>query len=258
MNSIERSLFIKYGYKKAHIYIVYEEFELRVNNTLEEYNGLKRGECGFNYSSWENRLNLTHKVMINTIKTLVKEGYIEQRLKGKKGTQSIYFLTRFLEQNFEHKKEQKEEQNNNSNINALEGIGEHKKEQYKEQKKVQSSKHNNLNIISNNIDSSKYIEEIIEYLNLKANTRYKANSKKTKGLINARLKEKYTVEDFKIVIDKKVNEWINNPKMSKYLRPETLFGNKFEGYLNQIDVAPEDVKSLYDSGELLSDDDIDY
>lgn len=258
MNSTERSLFIKYGYNKAHIYIVYEEFELRVNNTLEEYNGLKRGECGFDYLSWENRLNLTHKVMINTIKILVKEGYIEQRLRGKKGTQSVYFLTRFLEQNFEQKKEQKEEQNNNSNGNALEDIKEQKKEHYKEQKKVQSSKHNNLNIISNNIDSSKYIEEIIEYLNLKANTRYRVNSEKTKKLINARLKEKYTVEDFKIVIDKKVNEWINNPDMSKYLRPETLFGNKFEGYLNQIDVAPEDVKSPYDSLELLSDDYIDY
>ena len=77
-----------------------------------------------------------------------------------------------------------------------------------------------------------YIVEIIEYLNEKAGTRYKANSKKTKDLVNARLNEGFTVDDFKTVIDKKVAEW-KATEFEKFLRPETLFGNKFEGYLNQ-------------------------
>lgn len=73
---------------------------------------------------------------------------------------------------------------------------------------------------------------IVKHLNEKAGTRYKANSAKTKSLIKTRLNEGYTVEDFEKVIDIKCSEWLNTD-MSKYLRPETLFSNKFESYLNQ-------------------------
>ena len=51
--------------------------------------------------------------------------------------------------------------------------------------------------------------------------------------INARLKEGHTLEDFKAVIDKKTKQWLNDEKMSSYLRPMTLFGTKFESYLNE-------------------------
>lgn len=76
---------------------------------------------------------------------------------------------------------------------------------------------------------------IINYLNKKANTRYRVNNKKTKTLIKARLNEGFTEDDFIKVINNKVKEWINTD-MEKYLRPETLFGTKFEGYLNQKEV----------------------
>lgn len=74
--------------------------------------------------------------------------------------------------------------------------------------------------------------EIIDYLNSKANTNYRVNNKKTRASINARITEGFTVEDFKKVIDIKSAEWLNT-NMQQYLRPETLFGTKFEGYLNQ-------------------------
>ena len=76
-------------------------------------------------------------------------------------------------------------------------------------------------------------QEIVNYLNNSAGTNYRASSKKTRELIKARINEGYTLEDFKVVIEKKTREWINNNKMKAYLRPETLFGTKFEGYLNQ-------------------------
>lgn len=76
---------------------------------------------------------------------------------------------------------------------------------------------------------------IINYLNKQANTRYRVNNKKTKTLIKARLNEGFTEDDFYKVIDNKVNEWANTD-MNKYLRPETLFSQKFEGYLNQKEV----------------------
>jgi len=83
-----------------------------------------------------------------------------------------------------------------------------------------------------NVPSSIY-QEIIDYLNKKANTNYRSTSKSTQTLINARLKEKFTLEDFKTVIDKKSFQWINDLKMNVYLRPKTLFGTNFESYLNE-------------------------
>lgn len=92
---------------------------------------------------------------------------------------------------------------------------------------------------SNNDSSNDSINEslkdtfktIISYLNNRAGTNYKASSKKTQTCIHARLTDGFTIEDFKIVIDKKCTEWIGT-EYEKYLRPETLFGTKFEGYLN--------------------------
>ena len=73
---------------------------------------------------------------------------------------------------------------------------------------------------------------IVQHLNEKAGTSFKSSSPKTQTLIRARLREGFTVDDFKAVINKKCAEWVGNKDMEKYLRPETLFGTKFEGYLN--------------------------
>lgn len=102
------------------------------------------------------------------------------------------------------------------------------------------------NEIDNDIDISlslkdlkdKEIRDIVEYLNEKAGTNYRATTEKTKALIKARINEKYTVEDFYSVIDKKTAEWLNT-EQEKYLRPETLFGTKFESYLNQKNGKPK-------------------
>lgn len=75
--------------------------------------------------------------------------------------------------------------------------------------------------------------EIVSYLNVKTSSAYKPATKKTQSLIKARFNEGFTLDDFKKVIDNKVAEWLNDSKMSQYLRPETLFGTKFESYLNQ-------------------------
>lgn len=75
-------------------------------------------------------------------------------------------------------------------------------------------------------------KDIVSYLNEKAGTKYKHTTQKTKTAINARLAEGFTLRDFKTVIDKKCFDWLGNEKMEQYLRPETLFGTKFEGYLN--------------------------
>ena len=99
---------------------------------------------------------------------------------------------------------------------------------------VENDQDNNTiynNTINNTININIY-SEIIEYLNSKANTKYRVNNKKTRASINARITEGFTIDDFKKVIDIKSAEWLNT-NMQQYLRPETLFGTKFEGYLNQ-------------------------
>ncbi len=76
-------------------------------------------------------------------------------------------------------------------------------------------------------------KEIISYLNEVTKSKFKYSSKATQSKINARLNEGYTLDDFIVVIDKKTDEWLENNEFSKYLCPETLFGSKFEKYLNQ-------------------------
>lgn len=83
---------------------------------------------------------------------------------------------------------------------------------------------------------SRMIREIINYCNKKWNTNYRITTKKTIALIESRLKEGFTVEDFKTVIDKKTKQWRDDPKMALFLRPITLFGTKFECYLNETEV----------------------
>ena len=73
-------------------------------------------------------------------------------------------------------------------------------------------------------------------MNNQTNSNYKSSSTKTRELVKARFNEGFQLEDFMKVIDIKTAEWINNPIWCNYLRPETLFGTKFESYLNQKSV----------------------
>lgn len=73
---------------------------------------------------------------------------------------------------------------------------------------------------------------IITYLNEQTGKSYRNDNKDTIKLIQARMKDGFTLEQFKYVIDVKVHSW-KNTDYEKYLRPQTLFGNKFETYLNE-------------------------
>ena len=106
----------------------------------------------------------------------------------------------------------------------------------------------NSNIYSPETGQHIPYKEIIDYLNQRTGSNYKSTTKKTQQLIKARFNEGFTLDDFKIVVDKKCIEWYNNKDMSKYLRPETLFGTKFEGYLNQQNktLTTKDMEKLMD------------
>lgn len=100
------------------------------------------------------------------------------------------------------------------------------------------------------------IKAIVEYLNNKIGAHYKPNGKKIKELIRARMNEGYTVEDFKTVIDKKFKSWGNDPKMSLYLRPSTLFSTRFAEYLNEYQAESPDrlsCKPTFDIEQVMKD-----
>jgi len=91
--------------------------------------------------------------------------------------------------------------------------------------------------LSGKPDLAEKVDEIIDYLNAKTGKSFRSNSKATVRLVNARLKEGYTVDDFKTVIDRKSAQWLRDPKFSAYLQPSTLFApSHFENYLNEAAV----------------------
>lgn len=103
---------------------------------------------------------------------------------------------------------------------------------------AKTSTGNGLELIREKITSKKgaaddqAVEQVISHLNSLANTRYRPTRADTIKVITARLKEGYSVDDLKLVVSYKCDEWMGTD-MQKYLRPETLFRpSKFEGYLN--------------------------
>ena len=105
--------------------------------------------------------------------------------------------------------------------------GEPRSEQAKKTKKAKENK------------ADKEAGEVIDYLNTKTGSNYRATTGANIKPIRARLNDGFSIEDCKKVIDTKSWQWLNNPDMVRYLRPATLFSpSKFEGYLNECRGKP--------------------
>ncbi|MEK3947299.1 conserved phage C-terminal domain-containing protein [Paenibacillus sp. FSL H7-0703] len=113
----------------------------------------------------------------------------------------------------------------------------------------------NKNIKKGEIALPSIHEEIISYLNSKTGKKYSSKVKTNKELINGRISEGRTIDDFKYVIDTKCSHWLNDPKMCQYLRPATLFRpSNFDNYLNQQPTEQED----NNPGQMTKDEKLDY
>ena len=196
------------------------------------------------------------RTLVRKIDKLIEKGILKKELViSKRGIKGRFLYVSFGEKYFElaeysknvnekieaKEKEDKVKKSNNSlsskNTKCQIGTDQMTKCHNKDSSIDNTSINNN---ILNNIYSS-----VIDYLNEKTERtgkdRYSSTSIKTKTLIKSRLREKYELEDFKIVIDKKCKEWLGTD-MEKYLRPETLFGNKFESYLKQKTITTKKPK----------------
>jgi uncharacterized phage protein (TIGR02220 family) len=76
------------------------------------------------------------------------------------------------------------------------------------------------------------VREAINYLNAVAGTNYSDTNQNTQNAIFILLDSGYNLDDFKFVIDIKWKQW-KGTDYQKYVRPSTLFGKKFENYLNE-------------------------
>ena len=128
----------------------------------------------------------------------------------------------------------------NTGLSHIREVNRLRQQRYRDKQKAMCNVTDNVtDDVTNNdfcsICNMSYVDvykEVIGYLNEKTNSTYRYTTKKNQTLIHARCEEGFKIDDFKTVIDKKVEEWIGT-EWEKYLRPETLFGTKFEGYLNQ-------------------------
>ena len=134
---------------------------------------------------------------------------------------------------------------NYQNIEGMERVREQNRLRKQRQRDREKQKLLESNVTSrdshatdkNRIDKNNiYIVEIVNYLNSVSGKNFSSSTRNTIKHINARLEEGFTVDDFKTVIDTKCEEW-SGTDMAKYIRPDTLFGTKFESYLNQEDAS---------------------
>lgn len=103
---------------------------------------------------------------------------------------------------------------------------------------LEEDKERDSTLSSDSTTHQPHYKPIIDYLNEKTGKHYKHTTNKTQTVIKARWNEGFGEDDFKNVIDIKTSEW-KGTDMEKYLRPETLFGTKFESYLNQKEASTQ-------------------
>lgn len=202
-----------------------------------------RGKGGWFYQTIEtveNLTGLTRYKQDRALKELVDDGVVETDVRGMPAKRYMKLNYKRLHDKFvnlpqtslqeTHKQDCKKTTNKDAeNLQTSLRVSYNNKELNKELKDKELS---NKDISSGKPDRIPYAE-IVDYLNEKTDRQFKSTTKKTQSLIRARLNEGWEVEHFKTVIDNKVAQWKDDNDMQRYLRPDTLFGTKFEGYLNE-------------------------
>ena len=240
-----RALLFKYGTPehKFYDYLIRKENYSRLKN-------LPIGQVELTVRTVAKDIEVTEMVARRLINQFIKEGFIEVISKSPKGSKkpSIYMLKTYeMNNTHDNTDDNTERTQTNKAIASVEGVREHRKNTDNNTDN-NTSKIDNINRIKNNIYS-----RVIKHLNEKASKSFKYTTKKTKSCIDARIREGFKEEDFLKVIDIKTKEWKDNPDMSKYLRPDTLFGTKFESYLQQEikqNQSEQQFKSLYGANKL--------
>jgi uncharacterized phage protein (TIGR02220 family) len=215
-----RSLVNWEWYEDINVKTLFIHLLLTVNYEPKQWQGIsiEKGQRITSVDNLAKETKLSTMQIRGCLAKLERTGEISIKTTNKFTLITVENYTKFQGEEIENNKRiTNEQQTNNKRITTME----------ESNKKDKESNKNNI------------YSPVIDYLNSKCSTSYKATSSKTKTCIDARVNEGFTLEDFQKVIDIKSAEWLNTD-MQKYLRPETLFGNKFESYLNQKVVVKQD------------------
>lgn len=180
----------------------------------------EKGYCWASNSYFSELYNTKKETISRWISQLVKKGYLSTEIIYKEGTKeidkrNIYIVSVPIDKKINTPID-KNQKGNDEKINTP----------------IDKKVKDNNTLFNNTINNTNIYSRVVDVLNKKANKNYKHTTTKTRSLINARLTEGFTEEDLIKVINVKCETWLNT-NMEMYLRPETLFGNKFEGYLNE-------------------------
>lgn len=188
------------------------------------------------YTEWYQELRLTEYQVRRATKKLKSLGFVETKLKKANGAPTLHYKVDTEEVSEWILKKLK----NGNTINSSNDSKETQESLTEITTKITTENTTDINM-SGNPTQIPY-KSIVDYLNEKTKKQYRHSSNSTRKLIKARFNEGFKEEDFKHVINVKVEQWINDPKMSEYLRPTTLFGNKFDTYRNELskEIADED------------------
>ncbi|HGE7613834.1 TPA: conserved phage C-terminal domain-containing protein [Bacillus cereus] len=185
------------------------------------------------YKEWEEEVCLTKRQVSYSTAKLKEMGLVETKLMKANGAPTLHYkldydkLVQWIVTNCNNGKSQNVTIDSNNMSQSLTEIT------TKTTTEITTLKDN---MSSDQKERSKDCipyEDVVSYLNKKVGKSFKHKTAKTRSLIKARFKDGFTIDDFKKVIDIKAAQWLTDSNMSQYLRPETLFGNKFEGYVNE-------------------------
>ena len=202
----------------------------------------QKGFCWANDMYFANLYKVSKKTIQTWLKSLEIKGYIKREVVYKEGSNEI--VTRYIRlcayptnEKVQRGMHEKVRDNNTSINNTINNT-------------------NNIKTLSRSKEQDDVpYKEIIEYLNLKANTNYQDTTEASRKLIRGRWKDGYRLDDFKKVIDNKCFDWcvpgkkINGTLASNYLRPKTLFNaSNFETYLNENIPKNQNIQKIDNTG----------
>lgn len=214
---------------------------LKANYAERNWHGqtIERGSCITSYATLASETGLSQEQIKRALKNLTKTGEIKRIATNKNTVICVVKYADFQGFGFEYneqttskeqaenKQKTNEQQTNNKQTTTTKEI---KNKRNKESKNIYTSLPEDKNI-------TEIVETVIQMLNVETDKKdgegFSPRAKKNVELISALIRDGYTLNDLKTVIEKKCDSWLTDPVMKSNLRPSVLFGDKFDEYLHE-------------------------
>lgn len=210
---------------------------LKVNHVDRNWQGKKieRGSCITSFASLNAETKLSVEQIKRALKNLQKTGEIK---KISTNQNTLIIVTKYDDYqcfaNVDNKQTTNEQHEDNMQKTNKQQTNNKRTTTNNNVKNIKNDKNNNLYCSSDEeLEMNQIIRTIVEILNIETEKEFSPDAKLTRKLIQDKLNARYSLADFKCVIEKKCDAWKSDPVMKSYLKPSILFGKKFDEYLNE-------------------------